>query len=167
MRRPVTAFLLGASLLSVLSACGTGLQAQTYKARTPGDSSNGQLGAIALRGLAIELGSTSGAVLLTGVIVNNGSEADALVNAASTDAPDVQLLTASGARQLELPARGSSGTQWALQLSGLAQAPRPGTFLAVTFEFAKAGRTTISVPVRTGDAGLADREPLQHPYGEE
>lgn len=166
MRRPVTAALLSVSLLVGLSACGTGLQAQVYKARTPGDSSNGQLGEIALRGLAISLGSTNGAVLLTGVIVNNGSQADALVNADSTDAPDVQLLTATGAMQLPLPAGGTSGTQWALQLGGLAQAPRPGTFLPVTFEFAKAGRVTISVPVRTGDAGLTDREPLRDPYGE-
>jgi copper(I)-binding protein len=39
-----------------------------------------------------------------------------------------------------------------------------GTFIDVTLEFAKAGKTTISVPVRPGDLDLANREELRDPY---
>ncbi len=177
MRRPATAL---AAVLSAaaLSACGTGLQAQVYQPRDAAQGTNATAGDLELRNLGVETGSlapadggdtaggTANAVaVITGVIVNKGTEDDALVNATSDAAGSVQLLTPNGDRVLAIPAGGSTGSDWALRLDGLAAPLTPGTYLTVTLQFGRAPRTTLSLPVRGGDNGLSTRKPLQDPYG--
>ena len=161
VRRPVIAFLC----VAVLSGCGTGLHAQTYKARTAGSTSSADVDGLALRGFAIDVDPTA-APQLTGIIVNRGTKNDQLVSAATPAASGVQFLSASGSPVLELPAGRSSGSDWALQFDGLAAPLVPGTFVEVTLQFAKAGRTTLSVPVRALDNGLEGRTPARDPYHE-
>lgn len=165
MRRPALAAVVSVALLS---GCGTGLQAQTYKSRTAGSSVGANVDKLALRGLVIDVNAAdaSAAPQLTGVIVNNGTEDDQLVNASSAAASGVQFLSKDGAPVLNLPAGRSSGTDWALQFDGLRAPLVPGTFVEVELQFARAGRTTISIPVRTSDNGLKDRKAEQDPYGE-
>lgn len=165
MRRPALAAVVSVALLS---GCATGLQAQTYKPRTAGSTVSATVDTLALRGLAIDVdvADATKAPQLSGVIVNNGTEDDQLVNATSAVASSVQFLSASGAPVLDLPAGRTSGTDWALQLEGLRAPLVPGTFVEVQLQFAKAGRATVSVPVRTADNGLGRRTPAQNPYGE-
>lgn len=164
VRRPVTA-LAAVLSVAVLSGCGTGLQAQTYQARTAGSSSSSDVDGLALRGFTIDVDPTA-APRLTGTIVNRGTENDQLVSASTPAASGVQFLSASGAPVLDLPARHTSGTDWALQFDGLAAPLVPGSFVEVTLQFAKAGRTTLSVPVRALDNGLQGRTAAQDPYHE-
>ena len=165
MRRPALAAVVSVALLS---GCATGLQAQTYKARTAGSTVGTNVGSLALRGLAIDLNAKdpSAPPQLCGVIVNDGTEDDQLVNATTSVASGVQFLSASGAPVLNLPAGRSSGTDWALQLQGLRASLVPGTFVTVELQFAKAGRATVSIPVRSSDNGLQGRAPAQDPYHE-
>lgn len=165
MRRPALAAVV---CVALLSGCGTGLQAQTYKARSGGSTVGKTFGGLALRGLAIDVNATDASAppQLTGVIVNDGTEDDQLVGATSSAASSVQFLSQSGAPVLNLPAGRGSGTDWALQLEGLRAPLLPGTFVEVELQFAKAGRTTVSIPVRTTDNGLKDRKAAQDPYHE-
>ena len=169
--RPVAlaAVLVSAALVS---ACGTGLEAQTYKQRRAYDATLVDLDDLKVRNLAIEAVSeadgapTGGGALLTGVVVNDGTTDDALVGVQTDVANDIQLVSAAGASQLDIPAGGTSGTDWAVQLSGLTRPVKVGEYVTITLEFAKAGRTTVKVPVRAGDNGLKDRQAEQDPYGE-
>jgi hypothetical protein len=165
VRRPALAAVV---CVALLSGCGTGLQAQTYKARTAGSTVGADVNGLALRGLAIDLDGTdaTAAPQLSGVIVNNGTQDDQLVNATTSVASGVQFLSATGAPVLDIPAGRSSGTDWALQLDGLRAPLVPGSFVQVELQFAKAGRVPLSVPVRTADNGLKDRKAEQDPYGE-
>ena len=83
MRRPALAAVV---CVALLSGCGTGLQAQTYKARTAGSTVGADVNGLALRGLAIDLNGTdaTAAPQLSGVIVNNGTQDDQLVNATTS-----------------------------------------------------------------------------------
>ncbi len=165
MRRPALAAVV---CVALLSGCGTGLQNQTYKSRSAGSSVEANVQGLALRGLAIDVDAAdaSAPAQITGVIVNNGTEDDQLVNASTVVAAGVQFLSATGAPVLNLPAGRHSGTDWALQLEGLRAPLVPGTFVEVELQFARAGRTTVSIPVRSADNGLEDREAAQDPYGE-
>ena len=158
---------------AALSACGTGLEAQTYKARTPYDYTNAELGDLSLRNLAIEAPLSDGVLAkgdvatLTGAVVNTGATDDALTSASSDAAATAKLLVdGSPVTSVPVPASGTSGTTWAVSLEGLTKDLRAGQYVTVTLTFDKAGRTTLQVPVRSGDNGLGDREPLQDPYGE-
>ncbi len=171
MHRPaLAAAVLSAALLS--AGCGTGLQAQTYKARNAAEGTNATAGDLLLRNLGVDSvpgaagadGTTVSAV--TGVIVNSGTEADALVSATSPAAGSIQLVTTSGDPSLPIPAGGSTGAGWSLRLDALTAPLKPGAYITVTLQFAKAPRTTVQVPVRAGKGTLVDREPLQDPYGE-
>ena len=165
----VAAVLSGAAL----SACGTGLQAQTYKERTPHEYTNAGVGDLALRNLAIDA-PLSGSVItkddvatLTGTVVNEGTEADALTGASSDAAATAKLLVdGSPVTSVPVPASGTSGTAWAVSLEGLTSDLHVGQYVSITLTFQRAGRTTVQVPVRSGDNGLGDREPAQNPYGE-
>lgn len=173
-RRPVPVILASAVLSSAaLSACGTGLEAQIYKSRTPQDSTSATAGDIALRNLAVEAPTVGGALLtggravVTGTFVNNGSEADALTGASSEVAASVLVrggVAGDPQERVAIPALGTSGTSWSLELTGLTQDLRPGTYLRLTLVFEHAGRVTVQVPIRTGDNGLGDREAEQDPY---
>ena len=169
-RRSAAAAVLSVALLS---ACGTGLEAQTYKETGRQDGGSVDVGGIGVRNLHVsppQSGSTittdqPAAVL--GVFTNTGDEADALTSASSPAAASVTL-TDSGkvVTSIAVPAHGAPSTTWALVMSGLSQELHAGQYVSITLTFAKAGRTTLQVPVRAGDQGLSDREPAQDPYGE-
>ena len=171
-RRPLTVAAAAVLCAVALSSCGTGLRAQTYRGRALGDAVNAQVGDLALRNLQVEAVSQEqgapqgGGALLTGVVVNTGDTDDSLVRASSDVAGEATLVSEAGGTELAVPAGKTSGTEWAVQLTDLTREVRPGQYVAVTLEFAKAGRTTVQVPVKTTERTLEDREQLQNPYGE-
>ena len=171
-RRPVTAVAVVLSA-AVLSACGTGLQAQTYRESGRQDGTNTTLDGVAVRNLYVAppaSGSTiavADKAVLLGVLVNQGTTSDALVSA-STDAAGSATLQENGqpATSIAAPAGGTSTTPWSIVLSGLTAPLQAGRYISVTLVFDKAGRTTVRVPILAGDNGLADRKAAQNPYGE-
>ena len=169
-RRPaVVALAVSAALLS---ACGTGLQAQTYKETGRQDGASTDVAQIAVRNLHVTpplSGSTIGtdeAAVLAGVLVNEGNSDDSLVGA-SSDAASAAVLEEAGkpVPAVPVPARGSSSTTWSIVLTGLVTDLHAGQYITVTLSFQKAGRTTVQVPVRAGDNGLEGRVVEQDPYG--
>lgn len=169
MSRRLAAVLLTAA---VVSGCGTGLQAQTYKESGRSDGTSTDLESLAIRNLHIEP-PTSGTTLaagssavLTGSLVNHGDTPETLTTV-STDVAGAVSFTDNGqsSTSITIPAGGSS-TEWTAVLNGL-NAPIPaGTYISVTLEFTNAGRTTLHVPMQIGDASLGSREVEQEPYGE-
>jgi copper(I)-binding protein len=171
-RRHVTVTTVALSA-ALLSACGTGLHAQTYKESGRQDGGNTALAGVAVRDLHVEAPTTGSTIpttdpaTVTGVLVNTSGTADALVGA-STDAAANAALTDNGqpATQVAVPANGVSSSTWAITLTGLTKPLVAGTYISVTLTFDKAGRTTVQVPVRAGDNGLSSRTQEQNPYGE-
>lgn len=171
-RRPVTIAALALSA-TALSACGTGLQAQTYRESGRQDGGSTNLAGIAVRNLHVTpplSGSTIGAggtAVIAGILVNQGKRDDTLLNA-STDVASVAALAESGqpVGSVPVPAGATSTTTWSIVLSGLTKSLEAGRFINVTLVFEKAGRTTVQVPIRAGDNGLSSRQPEQNPYGE-
>ncbi|MGZ6825292.1 MAG: copper chaperone PCu(A)C [Mycobacteriales bacterium] len=170
-RRLVTVSTVALSA-ALLSACGTGLHAQTYKEVGRADGASTNLQALQVRNLHIAPPDTAGGTItgtatVVGTLVNNGGTADALVSA-STDAASSASLTDNGqpATQVAVPANGLAPGTWAITLTGLTQPLRPGSYITMTLVFDKAGRTTLQVPVRAGDNGVSGRDQLQDPYGE-
>ena len=170
MSRTVT---VAAAVLSAaaLTACGTGLQAQTYKEKGRQDSATTDLGRLAVRNLHVQpptdgsILATGSQAVLTGTFVNAGSADDSL-KTLTTDVAGSVNLTVDGApaTTVAVPAGGSSGT-WTAILDGLTKDLHAGEYISVTLDFSGAGRTTVQVPVRAGDNGLGSREPEQDPYG--
>lgn len=157
---------------AALSACGTGLQAQTYKEVGRQDGATADLGGLAVRNLYVVAPSdgsvlaTGSQAMLTGTFVNAGSADDSLTTL-STDVAGAVSLTVDGApaTAVAVPAGGRSGS-WTAVLDGLTKDLRAGQYISVTLNFAGAGRTTVQVPVRAGENGLRDRAPAQDPYHE-
>ncbi|MGB8650942.1 MAG: copper chaperone PCu(A)C [Mycobacteriales bacterium] len=172
-RRPVTVAAVVLSAV-VLSGCGTGLHAQTYRETGRSDSAVAEVGSIAVRGLHVEPSTTGNTLavgddaVVTGVLVNNGTEDDSLTGAA-TDAASSIAIQQGGvtATSVKVPAGSTSGTDWSLKLSGLTKELQAGEYLSITLVFDKAGRTTLQVPIRAGDNGLSSRTPEQDPYKSE
>ena len=157
MRRTTT--LLAAGLLPLaLTACGVGLDPQTYRERTTHDAANAQAGGLALRNVGIappaegelEIGPGKDAQL-TLSIVNPGAEADTLTGVTTPAASSTKLVDGSGheVSSVEVPAQGAAEAgDFGVVLIGLTKALRPGMYTDVTFTFANNGRLTISVPVK-------------------
>lgn len=168
MRRSGTLVALALSA-AALSACGSGLEAQTYKPRTAAAGTDASVGdVVQARNLGLnpfEQGDLKG-LALTGAFVNSDDQDDALVNVTSDVAGSIRLDSAAGQDVLVVPARSSSGTQWAVVLTELTREVLPGQYVDLTLEFARAGRTTVSVPVRANEITLDERAQLQNPYGE-
>ncbi len=171
MPRPLTLAALALSAGLACSACGTGLHAQTYQEVGRQDGANTDVASLAVRNLAVtgpDSGSTipvDGTASLTGLFANSGETSDALVSASSDVAATVSF-TESGkpVTSIEVPARGASTATWAISLTGLTKPLAAGSYISVTLTFAKAPRTTVRVPVRAGNNGLAERSPAQDPY---
>ena len=95
-RRPVNvaALVVGTALLS---ACGTGLQAKTYTESGRQDSGIADLGALAVRNVHVNEPTTQNVVAagseatVSGVLVNAGTEDDALVGASSPVATSTRM----------------------------------------------------------------------------
>lgn len=171
--RTAAAFLLSSALLS---GCGVGLEAQTYKETGRGDSTSLDLEGVAIRNLHIEeplqgteVAAGDAAVLL-GTFVSKGGATDSLTAVTTDAAESVVLATveqnqAVQASSIEVPA-GGIANEWGAVLQGLTSPLRSAEYVEVTLTFANAGQTTVRVPVHIGDGGLDTREVLQHPYGE-
>ena len=166
----VAALAVGAALLS---GCGTGLQAETYQEQGRQDGADTTTGNIAVRDLHISPPATGSTIATTdpavvsGVLVNSGDSADQLLSATSAAAGTAGLQVAGAvATAVPVPAHGTSPATWSIVLTGLTKDLRPGEYVDVTLVFDKAGRTTLQVPVRAGDNGLADRKAAQNPYSE-
>jgi copper(I)-binding protein len=156
-----------------LAGCGTGLQNQTYKERSIRDFDNLTVGSLEVRNLGVDapasgsvIAADEGTAVVTGSVINTGDTADALTGATSTVAASAQLqLDGADVSADPVPAGSDAGTTWAVVLTGLKKDLLVGTYVDVQLTFEKAGRTeTLSIPVRSGDHGLADREEAQDPY---
>ena len=155
--RPAT--LLAAALLPLaLTACGVGLDPQTYRERTTQDAANAQTGDLALRNVAIappgegesELAAGSDAQLTLSV-VNPGTEKDTLTGVATSAASSTKLVDGSGHEisSVDIPAQGAAREgDFGVVLVGLTKALRPGMYVEVTFSFATNGRLKVNVPVK-------------------
>jgi copper(I)-binding protein len=154
-----TTTLLAAGLLPLaLTACGVGLDPQTYKERTTQDAINAQVGALALRNVGIEPPAAGQLELgvgkdaqLTMAIVNPADTKDTLTAAASPAAASTELVDGTGhaVTSVDVPAHGSiESPQFGVVLRGLTKALRPGIYVEVTLVFANNGRAKLSVPVR-------------------
>jgi copper(I)-binding protein len=173
-RRPVVTALLSAALLS---GCGTGLHARTYQEVGRQDGATTNLGGatgIAVRHLHVApppSGSTlaaGGTAYVTGGLINNGTDADALVNASSDIAGAATLLVdGTPTTEVAIPRLGAAPATWSIALSGLNREVSVATYIPVTLEFQRAGRVTLQVPVEPGDNGLEQRSPEQDPYSTE
>ena len=168
-RRPVTVSTVVLSA-ALLSACGTGLHAQTYREVGRADGASTNLSGLQVRNLHVAPPATAGSTItgtatLLGTLVNNGDTADALVSG-STDAAASVTLNDSGqpATQVPVPAHGISPSTWSATLNGLTAPLRPGSYITVTLVFDKAGRTVLQVPVRAGDNGVSERSSEQVAY---
>ena len=141
-----------------LTACGVGLDPQTYKERTTQDATNAQAGDLALRDVAIappakgesELGVGTDAQL-TLSIVNPSGDKDTLTGVSSPAASGAKLVDGSGheVTSVDVPAEGAAEAgDFGVVLLGLTKPLRPGMYVDVTFAFTTNGKLTISVPVK-------------------
>jgi len=176
-RRPVPAAKVVAAVLSVavLSGCGSGLHAMTYKATGRQDGSSANVGGargIAVRHLHVAppaAGSThdaGGSALVLAGLSNGGDGDDALVSASSPAAASAAL-TVDGRDVPEVPlvAGRAAPAGFAVRLDGLLDELHVGESVEVTLVFRDAGRVTLTAPLLPGDNGLGEREQAQDPYG--
>jgi copper(I)-binding protein len=165
----LAAVVLSAALLS---GCGVGLHAQTYKESGRTDGTSTDLEGLAIRNLHIEPPASGNTLplgaqaVLTGGLVNHTDSADTL-ESISTDVAGSASFVQDGKAvpSVTVPARGTPG-DWRVLLDGLSTPLHAGTYVSVTLTFTNAGRTTLKVPVHIGDGGLGSREVNQEPYGE-
>jgi copper(I)-binding protein len=157
---------------AVLSACGTGFQAQTYRETGRQDAASTDLDSIAVRNLHVQAPTSGrtlasgGQAVLTGTFVNTGDTADSLLSITTDVASSVTLMIdGRQVTEVPIPARGTSPA-WTAVLDGLTKDLHAGDYVSVTLSFARAGRTTLQAPVRAGNNGLGERPPAQDPYGE-
>lgn len=157
---------------AVLSACGTGLEAQTYKPSGRFDGASTTLQTVAVRNVYVQppkVGSTiqaSGQAVVLGVIVNPSNTADALIGASSDVAANAVLQDdGKPVTSVPLPGGGASASTWSIALSGLTRTLHVGEYISVTLVFENAERTTLQVPVRAGENGLETRPHARDPYG--
>ncbi|MDX6197528.1 MAG: hypothetical protein QOJ79_679 [Actinomycetota bacterium] len=159
--RRTTTFLAAALLSLALTACGVGLDPQTYRERTTQDAANAQVGDLALRDVAIappgagamELGAGTDAQL-TLSIVNPGGEKDTLTGVSTAAASATKLVDGSGheVTSVDIPAKGATEQgDFGVVLVGLTKALAPGVYVDVTFTFAANGRREVNVPVKLYD----------------
>lgn len=178
----VVAMLLCAPLLA---ACAAGRNAQTALVETVSDAANANVGQLQVRNVRLAAPETSlygtGAdVPLYLTVANRAGSADSLTDVTSDDAASVRLMPAdaasgtatpaadSGAGQptpastMELPLSVPTGAALILGadsvhlvLQGIRRPLRPGQSVRVTFTFADAGSTTLSVPVQLPEDGSA------------
>lgn len=181
-RRRVAAVLLCGP---VLAACAAGRDAQTALVETVSDAANANVGQLQVRNVRLAAPETSlygtGAnVPLYLTVANRAGSADSLTDVTSDVATAVVVVPAgasgasgtpgadTGAGQptpasggiLPLPVpTGSALTLGAasahLVLQGIKHPLRPGQSVRVTFTFADAGSTTLTVPVQLPEGGSA------------
>ncbi|MCW2614014.1 MAG: hypothetical protein JWN08_1008 [Frankiales bacterium] len=182
-RRLAPLRLGAAGLLALaLTGCGAGLEAQTYQTRTVADATNANLGTLSVRNLAVrppaggrvhEAGSDARGSF---TVANTGTEPDVLLEITSPAASEVVLLSGGAPKELDVPARGTTGSEGSFILRGLTSDVGTGEVVTVTMRFERAGTLEAIVPVqtsgrtdrpaRTGEPGSEEGEPaLQGPAG--
>lgn len=160
-----TTTLLAAALMPLaLSACGVGLDPQTYRERTTQDATNTQVGDLALRNVAIQPPKAAESELAAGsdaqatlAVVSTSAQSDTLTSVSSPAATSTELVDGSGhvVQTVTIPANGTAGYgDFGIVLHGLTKALRPGTYVDMTFTFQNNGKATIAVPVKVYDNPL-------------
>ena len=151
-RRPLARVAASASVLLLLTGCGTGLRAQTYLEKSTADSTNDAIGFLAIRNLAV-LGPPVGTSYPVGAdapmkitVVNEGGEEDRLLSASSPAATSVGVVGPSPT--LTVPPLGPSEPAYGLVLEGLTRELPGGTYVDVTLQFERNGSKTMLVPVQ-------------------
>lgn len=154
-RRLAPAVGLATALL--LAGCGAGQGAQTYQEKATADATNENVGAIAVRNLAVSA-PDSGTVLRQGsdapvtvTLVNGGTDPDTLVSVTSPAAAGVEIVGPGSS--LTVPARGTTGSSYSLLLQGLTRDLDTGTYVSLTLTFAQNGRKELLVPVQVTPEG--------------
>ena len=164
MRRRTTTLLAAAVLPFALTACGVGLDPQTYRERTTQDASNISLGDLVLRNVAIappgagagELAAGSDAQV-TLAVVSTSSDPDTLVSVSTPGATSAGFVDGTGhpVQTVTVPANGTAGYgDFGVVLRGLTTALRPGMYIDMTFAFQQHGKVTFKVPVKVYDNPL-------------
>ena len=175
-RRPAPAAKVAAAALAsavVLTGCGTGLDAMTYKHAGRQDGASVDVGGrqgVKVRHLHVTPpleGSTIPAgdsALVIGGLSNAGGQADALVGAASPAATGAVLLVGGEeVGEIAIPAGAAAPLDWAVRLDGLTAELHVAERIDLTLVFRNAGRVTVPVQVLPGQNGLEEREPAQDP----
>ncbi len=149
--------LAGLAAALLLAGCGAGQGAQTYQSKAGGDSTNEDVGAIAVRNLAVSA-PDSGTVLRQGsdapvtvTLANSSTAPDTLVSATSPAAANVEIVGPSSS--LTVPARGTTGSGYSLLLQGLTRDLDTGTYISLTLTFAQNGSKEMLVPVQVTPEG--------------
>ena len=175
--------LAAAGLLTLtLTACGAGLDAQTYQTRAVADASNVDLGALAVRNITVTPPSNGRTYEAGGearglfTVTNNSAEPDQLVEVTSPQAEEVVITSEGVPGPLEVPGLGTTGSAAGFVLRGLSGDLVAGEYVTLVFRFERAGSFEVLVPVavtgrtqrpgRTGEPGSEEGEPaLQGPAG--
>jgi len=167
--RLVTALAVSAAVVS-LSACGAGLDAQTYQERNNAGSTDTAVGSLAVRNVFIEAPSR-GDVYEEGddatgtiTVTNVSPEPDRLVEVTTDAAEEVTVLVDGEEGEVEVPPLGSTGSLVTLELRGLTREIRTGEFVTMTLRFAENGTSEILVPVAL--TGESDRDIYTGEYEE-
>lgn len=179
--RRIAAAVLAVGVVLLTASCAAGQHAATADEVPAIDGTHGSVGSMQLEGVAIHAPGASAfpagaSVQLAIVIVNIGNSADTLTNvsspafsgwgivktiaATSTSVPSAGTPTsipAGGSLSLGLQNLGanSASSPQTLVLSSLAKRTSPlypGNSVKITFNFAKAGATTLTVPVQLSSA---------------
>lgn len=138
---------------ATLSACGAGLDAQTYQQRPAGNASNGAVGVLALRNVAVEApaeGKTheiGDSARVTITVTNAGQDRDGLVEVSSSAAEEVVVLSEGEEQALIVPPLGSTQDTFELELRGLTRPLRSGEYVDLRLRFGTNGSTDLLVPV--------------------
>ena len=142
----------GLAALLLLAGCGSGQRAQTYQERTVAEASNGAVGSIAVRNVAVSAPTTgttypvgsSAPVTLT--LVNEGAEDDVLMSATTPAASSVRVTGPSP--QLTVPRLGTADPAYSLVLTGLTRELATSQYIELALSFQRNGSATMLVPVR-------------------
>lgn len=160
--RRLTTGLLAAATAVTVSACGAGLDAQTYQERNSASSTDASTGELQLRDVAIEAPRNDEGyevgddAIVTLTVTNRGGEDDRLVEVTSSAAREVAVVAGGRERPMVVPAGGSTANAVTLELRGLTRPLRPSEYVDLTFRFADNGTVDLLVPVElTGETDRA------------
>jgi copper(I)-binding protein len=181
VRRLATGALAAVTAASI-SACGAGLDAQTYQERNNASSVNATAGDLQLRNIAVEAPPSDegyevgddATVMIT--VTSRDGEDDRLVEVTSSAAREVVVMAGGSERPMVVPAGGSTAEAVTLELRGLTRPLRPAEYVDLTFRFADNGPVEVLAPVDvtgetdrpvyTGERFEGGHEPaLQAPAG--
>lgn len=154
-----TAVLTG---LLLLTACGSGMRAQTYQEKAVAESTNDAVGTIAVRNLAVlapEEGVTYPAgsdARMTVTLVNKGQEPDVLLSATTPAARSVAVVGPTP--QFQVPRLGASDAAYSLVLRDLTEDLQTSEYIEMTLSFQRNGSKMMLVPVQVTNKPVEEGE---------